>query len=205
MSNVKVVIPWRHHPRRIEGLEWVSAYFRHRLGVSCVHIEEDNSDRPFNRAKTINRGVARFPDATIVIADADCVICDYSLRRAIAESSQLDQMLIPHNRFCRTTRQQGNWILRQDPQQKVSGRWFRGNREKGATGGLWVVRAELFLDHRMDERFEGWGSEDTEFLSRIPLARRYNGPLFHIWHPRPSKAHYRRNHRLSWQLQQARK
>ena len=33
----------------------------------------------------------------------------------------------------------------------------------------------------MDERFEGWDCEDTEFLRRISWPR-LPGPLFHIWH-----------------------
>jgi len=47
----------------------------------------------------------------------------------------------------------------------------------------------------MDERFQGWGCEDTEFLRRIPW-RRWPGPLFHIWHAKASKERFERNRRL---------
>lgn len=194
MREVKVVIPWRPEPSREAGLRWVSEYYRHRLGQDCVHIEVDDSSRPFNRSKTINRGVAKFPDATVVIGDADCIICNKALQVAVAEAD--DKMIIPHDSFCRTTRAQGKWILSKDPREPVSCKWLRSRRSKPATGGLWVIRASLFLDHLMDERFQGWGSEDTEFLRRVPIDRR-KGPLFHIWHVKASKRHFRRNKRLS--------
>jgi hypothetical protein len=61
----------------------------------------------------------------------------------------------------------------------VSGKLYRHQRTRACPGGLWVVHADLFQRHCMDERFHGWGCEDTEFLRRIPW-RRLPGPLFHI-------------------------
>lgn len=194
MSDIKVVIPWRPHPSRERGLAWVSEYYRHRLGEDCVHVEVDDSDRPFNRSKTINQGVLKFPDATVVIGDADCIICDHSLRRAVSEVD--DRMIVPHNSYCKTTPAQAEQLLCMDPKARVSGKMFRRRRSKRANAGIWVVRASLFLEHMMDEEFEGWGCEDTEFLTRMPIAPRFNGPLFHIWHKRPSKKHYRKNRRM---------
>ena len=73
--------------------------------------------------------------------------------------------------------------------------FIRNQRTRACPGGLWIVHADLFNAHRMDERFEGWGCEDTEFLRRIPW-RRLPGPLFHIWHAKASKEALGRNRRL---------
>jgi hypothetical protein len=70
--------------------------------------------------------------------------------------------------------------------------------DAGLPRRLCVVRAGLRrhrMDERFEERFEGWGCEDTECLRRIPW-RRLPGPLFHVWHSKASKERFERNRRL---------
>jgi predicted glycosyltransferase involved in capsule biosynthesis len=93
------------------------------------------------------------------------------------------------------TREQSRRVLRWNPADPVPGKLYRNQRTRACPGGLWIVHADLFNAHRMDERFEGWGCEDTEFLRRIPW-RRLPGPLFHIWHAKASKEALGRNRRL---------
>jgi len=51
-----------------------------------------------------------------------------------------------------------------------------------------------------DERFEGWGGEDLEFLDRLKTTKLYPGsyaPSIHLWHaPSPKKADGDRNNRI---------
>ena len=75
---------------------------------------------------------------------------------------------LPHNSVCRMTREQSERFLQLPPDYRVSGRLYRDQRTRAAPGGLWVVRGEFFLRYKMDERFSGWGGEDTELLGRIP-------------------------------------
>lgn len=105
------------------------------------------------------------------------------------------KMVLPHNSVCRMTREQSRRILRWNPADPVPGKLYRNQRTRACPGGLWIVHADLFNAYRMDERFEGWGCEDTEFLRRIPW-RRLPGPLSHIWHAKASKESLRRNRRL---------
>ena len=194
--KIRVVIPWRHCETRVQGREWVTSWYEKLLGKDCIHFQEDNSDSPFSRSITINKGVEAVNSDIIVIADADCLICDYSLKRAVNEVTS-EKMIVPHNSFCITNQQQANWILNQPPSStRVSGRWFRGKRKRRANGGIWVVTKNLFLEHKVDERFVGWGCEDTELLNRIPYYR-FNGPIFHIFHAKKqSKRYWKRNKRL---------
>lgn len=71
----------------------------------------------------------------------------------------------------------------------------RKQRTAACPGGIWVVRSDLFLQYKMDERFLGWGCEDTELLRRIPRIR-LSGPMFHIWHGKASRQHLQVNKRL---------
>ena len=194
MQPVKVVIPWMPNKSRQAGFDWVCEYYRHRLGSDSVHVELQSSKKPFNRSRTINRAVARFPGCKIVISDADCFLCDHALLRAVDEVDD-EMMLIPHNRFCPTSVEQKQWILERNPAEKVTARWFLKTRRRPAQAGIWVVTHDFFMDAPMDERFEGWGCEDTEFLRRT-ATRRFSGPLYHIHHKRPSKRHFMRNKKL---------
>ena len=191
--KVKVVMPWRPSASRLPGFEWVCGYYKHRLGSDCIHISPGPKG-PFNRAKAINDGVRQYPGHVIIIGDADCFLCDSLLQRAIDEIDDY-QMIIPHNRFCKTTPSQKRWLLGRSPEQPVSDRWFRKRRSRMAQAGIWVVTHDFFMDDPMDERFHGWGCEDTEYLRRVE-SRRLRGTLFHIHHKRPSKRYYRRNKNL---------
>ena len=193
MEKVKVVIPWLPNKSREPGFKWVCDYYRHRLGKDSVHVEIANTS-PFNRSQVINAAVSKFPGHKIVISDADCFICDHGLARAVREVND-DEMLIPHNCFCPTSRVQKQWILKQDPKNKVTAKWFRKRRKRRAQAGIWVVTYDFFMDAPMDERFIGWGCEDTEFLRRT-ATRRFGGPLYHIHHKRPSKRYFMRNKKL---------
>ncbi len=119
----------------------------------------------------------------------------WTLREAIRLAGTGTKMVLPHNSVCRMTREQSRRVLRWNPADPVPGKLYRHQRTRACPGGLWVVHSDLFQRHRMDERFEGWGCEDTEFLRRISW-RRLPGPLFHIWHAKASKDRFERNRRL---------
>jgi|GEM_PF-1959482 len=192
---VKVIIPWRPEPTRQAGFNWLVRYYSHRFGTDAVHIETDDTDGPFNKSRLINRAMALHAGHVCVITDADAFICDWTLREAIRLAGTGAKMILPHNSVCRMTREQSRRVLRWNPADPVPGKLYRNQRTRACPGGLWVVHADLFQRHRMDERFEGWGCEDTEFLRRIPW-RRLPGPLFHIWHAKASKERFELNRRL---------
>jgi hypothetical protein len=160
-----------------------------------VHIETDDTDGPFNKWRLINRAVSQRSDQVCVITDADAFNCAWTLREAVRLAGTGAKMILPHNSVCRMTREQSRRALRWNPADPVPGKHYRNQLTRACPGCLWVVHADLFPLHRMDERFEGWGCDDTEFLGRIPW-RRLPGPLFYIWHTKASKDRFERNRRL---------
>ena len=197
--NVKVVIPWREDASRKPGFDWVCDYYRHRLGSSSVYVSE-SPPGPFNRSAAINSGVMKFPNHKIVISDADCFICNHGLIRALDEVDD-SEMVIPHNRFVPSNLRQKNKLLRTDPSIPVRANWWKNRRQRRcAQAGIWVVTYDFFAKNKMDERFKGWGCEDTEYLRRVQ-SRRFAGPLYHILHKRPSKKYYKRNRQLASSIQ----
>jgi hypothetical protein len=192
---VKVIIPWRAEPSRQAGFEWLVQYSSHRFGAEAVHVETEDTDGPFNKSLLINRAVSQYAGHVCVITDADAFICNWTLREAIRLAGMGTKMVLPHNSVCRMTREQSRRVLCWNPADPVPGKLYRNQRTRTCPGGLWVVHADLFNRYRMDERFEGWGCEDTEYLRRIPW-RRLPGPLFHIWHAKASKERFEGNRRL---------
>jgi len=192
---VKIIIPWRPEPSRQPGFDWLLRYYTHRFGNDAVHVETDDSEEPFNKSRTINLAVSKFPGHVCVITDADVFICDWTLRESIRLANRCDFLYLPHNCICRMTQHQSRQLLRQHPSKRVSGQMHRKQRTAACPGGIWVVRSDLFLQYKMDERFLGWGCEDTELLRRIPRIR-LSGPMFHIWHGKASRQHLQVNKRL---------
>src|SRR5690606_29913306 len=161
-------------------------------------------DEPFNKSRAVNTSVAHWPEHVCVIADADVLICDWSLRQAIQLAATHDRLYLPHNSVCRMTKVQSERFLQLPPDYRVSGRLYRNQRTRAAPGGMWVVRGEFFLRYKMDERFVGWGGEDTELLGRIPRIR-LSGPLFHLWHVPADRSSLRRNRRLLSRIRRQRR
>lgn len=189
---VQVIIPWREDPSRTAGMEWVAAYWQDRIGKP-VHMEVDDSANPFNKAAMINRAVERFPGHVIIVADADCILCDKPLYDAIQQANDdRDTLILPHTSFCLMTWTQSKRVLDLPPSIKMRGHWFRNNRRRPGHGGVWVAHYDLFHKTPMPDNFSGWGYEDTTYLEIVPW-KRLNGPMFHIHHRRASRRHRRRN------------
>lgn len=189
--KVRAIIPYMHHPSREAGLQWVTEWYKSRVDDVLIarSVEE-----PFNKSKTVNEAARDSQEFDIlIIGDADCVICNYSLRVGISVAYNGQKLVIPHNSSCYTDPDQAQYLLRQPPALGANGRWFSGKRsKKPSPGGIWILPAQLLLARPMDERFQGWGGEDNEFIRRVRHTR-LAGPLFHIYHEIASRAHRGRN------------
>ena len=195
--DVQIIIPWRPEPARQAACEWLVQYWAHRCGGRAVVLSSDGEKdgAPFNRSRAINRGVAQWPEHVCVIADADVLICDWSLNNAIQLAATHDRLYLPYDCICNLTKLRTQRFLQLHPDYRVRGSLYRKERSRAWAGGMCIVRGEFFLRYKMDERFHGWGAEDTEFLRRIPW-QRLPGPLFHLWHPKADRSHANRNRRL---------
>lgn len=179
---VKVILPYRPHLTREAGFHWVCAWYACRFGLDSIHVELDpGNDQWFNKSAVINRAVKKHPGHVVVIADADCVVCDGAIRDAVSCAEKLDMLIVPHNRVCRCNEIESAILLQKNPALPVSGRLFRYRRTRRAAGGMWAIKSDLFNENPMDENFIGWGAEDTEYTKRMKV-RRFPGPLFHFYH-----------------------
>ncbi|MAT51514.1 MAG: hypothetical protein CMK32_10065 [Porticoccaceae bacterium] len=188
--DATVIIPWRECPSRRPGFDWVLRYYRHRFDKVIV---SEQSDGKFNKSAAINSAIKHCnpkPEDVFVIADADCFIADWAMEAGISKAKVSNKLVRPHKRYLRTSKEQAEFILQQDPTKKIFFHWFhkKFNRFK-AKGGVWIIRFEVFdRTGWMDEGYVGWGGEDSDFIARCGSVV-MNGPLYHIWHePAPDKS-----------------
>lgn len=74
------------------------------------------------------------------------------------------------------------------------------SRWKGAkTCNLGVWREDLLAVNGFDERYQGWGFEDSDLVIRLlhrgvrHLSGRFSVPVLHLWHPENARAQTERN------------
>jgi predicted glycosyltransferase involved in capsule biosynthesis len=71
--------------------------------------------------------------------------------------------------------------------------------EGAKTCNLSATRADLLHVNGLDERYAGWGLEDSDLVIRLLHAgvrhksARFAAPVFHLWHHENDRAHLREN------------
>ena len=151
------------------------------------------SSRPFNKSWVVNVGVERSPRSArlVCVLDGDILVDRDFVRRNVerfeypAAGAHLPfrDMLYLDDRSTRLA------IDRRcrDGLPAVPLEIVRGFLVRRSPGGcVWLRRDVFEAVNGFDERFEGWGGEDLDFVLRLQLATAihfYDDPLMHLWHP----------------------
>lgn len=188
----------------------VEGYAR-RAPFPVRHVWQE--DRGFRAGAARNRALARTEAAYVVFSDGDCVPPRFFVRRhdALAERGRFvagNRILLSES-FTRTVLAQkipihrwpaARWLLawlRRDvnralPLLRLPDGAFRNTapqRWEGVkTCNLAAWRADLTRVNGFDERYSGWGLEDSDLVVRLLHAgvrhksARFAAPVFHLWH-----------------------
>lgn len=151
------------------------------------------STRPFNRSWALNVGAQHHNPASelLVLMDADVLTDRDFVARNLArfDVPGVGGLNPYRDMFCMDPRSTNvairDRVLRQQPQLDVADiRGFRLRRPRGCL--LWVRREAYTRVGGFDERYEGWGGEDYDFIHRLdyetPLDT-FEDPLLHMHHP----------------------
>lgn len=197
--------------------------FRDRIGAPLTHVWHE--DRGFRAAAIRNLAVASTHAEYVVFTDGDCVPPRDFVRahRGLAERNRFvagNRILLSES-FSRKVLQQRlpihAWTEWQWARARLRGdinRWlpllrrsphaaFRSaepQRWEGVkTCNLGVWRDDLVRVNGLDERYEGWGLEDSDLVIRLLHAGlthkngRFQAPLFHLWHRENDRSRLDRN------------
>ncbi len=148
------------------------------------------TDGPFNRSAAINAAAALAGDWDVaVIADSDSILARQStLFAATALAMKTKQLVIPHSRWVNVEQDEADDVVRTS---NPVIRWKKGRTIWACTLSsiLIVPRSVWDTVNGFDERFVGWGWEDTAFMHAVDVLTpghiRLEGDVYHLAHDRP--------------------
>jgi hypothetical protein len=184
--RVAAVIPWRGgQPDRERHHQTVRAHLRDLL-PDAWHIDADSGHQPFSRAGSRNHGVRLAQDVgaeVVVLCDADTLPEREPLLAAI-DGAHDGLLHLPYRLFKGFSPKGTAAFLSGTPAHQCGVEL----QTEWSTGGVMVIRPDAWW--RMggsDERFRGWGFEDT--ATRVAADAllgptvRHDGTIYHLWHP----------------------
>lgn len=148
-------------------------------------VEGHHETGLFNRSAAINRAAAAAGDwDTAVIIDADVLIHRTNVRAGLVLAQRFNRVVFPFRVY---------QSLSQIGTSRVMAGWT-GDWSSVSVRAYWdsvscvvmVPRALWDQVGGMDERFVGWGWEDTAFACATDAVSgrlRLEGTLWHLWHP----------------------
>ncbi len=187
------------------------------VGVPLVHAWQE--DRGFRKARVMNQAFAAATGDYLLTVDGDVVLHPDFVRSHLRFARrgtfvQGGRVLLSE---ARTRRALERRELRFSPYERgirnranaISAPWLAplvpqsAEQLAGARGvNLAMWRDDMEAVNGYDERFEGWGREDSELTARLlayGLRRRrlrFGGIVYHLWHPEQSRAALPANDRL---------
>ncbi len=206
-----------------EETKQIVMQYASRRNLAVAHVWQE--DRGFRAAAIRNRAVARTDADYIVFTDGDCVPPPsfVASHRALAErgcfvagnrvllSEPFTRRVLAERLPIHTWRA-GQWAaawMRRDANRllpllrrsaQAGFRTAEPQRWHGVkTCNLALWRSEILRVNGLDEAYEGWGLEDSDFAIRLLHAGlrhksgRFFAPLFHLWHRDNDRGNLDRN------------
>ena len=218
MKDLSIIIPYKYvNPVRDKTFQYIHEYYQEKYPKSEICIGEDTTTtKQFNCSNAINNGVKQSNGKYVFIVGADTFVPKEYVQKSVKQLKH-SPFIIPFG-----------YIYSLDPyisQRIVSHEDLSLNEiEKhgqkisiipGDThytpknSGVQVMEKTFFNQmNGYDERFVGWGFEDTYFCWRVikevgdyPLLR--EGKIYHLWHHRnnmKNNREYQRNKKLFHRL-----
>lgn len=183
-DKVAIVIPWLdsgdEHRRR--AFEYV---YNHLKSMDLGEIFIGEADT-LNRARMRNNGAYKAIEAgytKLHFNDADCLITKEQLEQAIKYMSA-NRVVYPYNRVpVHLTKEQTDRVVEGEP---FTNYWNTRTKEVRPGAGNFCCNTDTFLKlGGLDEAFEGWGYEDTDFTAaahKLYRTQTVHGSVVELYH-----------------------
>jgi hypothetical protein len=171
--HATVCIPWRTATGRKDSHQRVVDFWAHH-GFGVVHGSSPNF--LFNAAQARNDAVRHTHSEVVIVADADTIPDIAPVLEAIEDPWGVVWPFTNYRHIA------PEWVRRADLMAAPVAQEYHGS-----PGGLFVLKRQLYWDlNGMDERFIGWGYEDTAFMAvaeTLSTVTRLPGTVFSFDHP----------------------
>ncbi len=183
MPSLSILIPWRSdRAERARNCAWVVSRLEALVPDSEI-IFGGSPDGPFNPSAAVNDAASRATGEMFCIHDADAVLPAAWYERAREGTG----WTIPAGSVYLTpTSTERLCALPPNIEKKLDLPY--GHEVEFSVGGVVVLPRETFIDvGGKDERFTGWGPEDTAFAlalwTLVGTPHKLAPPMLHLWHP----------------------
>lgn len=200
LKDVSVIIPISLNDQsREHAFQWVKKFYETMFPEVelCIGI---CNEKPFSKAKAINKAVEKSKGDILVIADAD-IFYDPSLLEQSIKHLETHAWVIPFRKVLNISQKSTQDLLKIEPQWPLPIHIETKSRPYAAMGGVNIVPRKHFETvFGFDERFVGWGGEDDAFAASLNqlcgYVKRMDATLYHLWHQRNNMGNYAANREL---------
>jgi glycosyltransferase involved in cell wall biosynthesis len=187
-------------------------FFCKRNQLTIKHVWQE--DKGFRAARIRNKAVLQSSGEYVIFLDGDCFVRHNFITRHVNVAEK--NYFVSGNRILCNKSLSSYLLLNVDELRKgylywlkkwlhgdinrfyplltlpsfLSWRkWFKTQWKGAKTCNLGVFRNDLYRVNGFDERFIGWGYEDSDLVIRLIRANilhksgRFYLPVFHLWHP----------------------
>jgi predicted glycosyltransferase involved in capsule biosynthesis len=200
LKDVSVIIPISLNDEpRAQAFNWIKKFYENMFPEVELCIGVCN-EKPFSKAKVINKTVEKSKGDILVIADAD-LFFEPSLLEESIKQLETRAWVIPFKRVLNISKESTHDLLETEPQWPVPINLETHPRRYAAMGGINIVPRQHFETvGGFDERFVGWGGEDDAFAASLNnlcgYVKRMDATLYHLWHERNNGGYYGANRQL---------
>jgi len=189
---------------------WTAERYRAMFPDAEVIISKDPNDEPgwdtFCKAKYINLGVEKAKNDIILITDIDVVFIKNVILKAISKLPGHCAVL-PFSVIYYLKKATTEAILKTSPKWQMPEVNLEQQKKRVRVGlkpnGMHLLTKEAWRrSGGYDERYTGWGSEDSAFLWSLVTMNdkeiyRVGAKAYHLWHPMEKNRHRKRDERVT--------
>lgn len=191
MPIISILIPFRDTGDRKEQLDWLQKRWANLFPEAEIIIESDDGKDPFSKTIAVNKCYRRATSDILAIVDAD-VWLDPQLLKDAAEKirSGKASWVRPCGKVYRLNKKFTQNLISFSASAEFPLVQEEDLERVTPTVGLVAVFSRKQFEYvgGMDERFRGWGWEDTAWNILLDgifgKAEVWDNIVYHLWHPR---------------------
>jgi hypothetical protein len=194
--KLSFLVPFRDvDGTRTRAKDWILARWKHFYPDAEFCLAPDDGVDPFNKSLAVNTAAKQATGDVFVILDADTWIDLSWMEKGLQQLGRYP-WVIPARKSYRLTQEASEAILRlpaSGEMPRLVNRRTVVEQTGPVVGFIHIVPRQGFeMIAGMDERYRGWGGEDSSFVRALDVVWgrhiQLPGSVISLWHARPRGA-----------------